>query len=290
VISAIPIVGNLAVSGILAHGAITGAERAGEAFGQGRYATGIFELGNAYLGAKAAGKHLGHGVSDVQGAWQRAEAGVAARAQAQIDTSNRVSTQLDGIISQTNIISNVLASAEARTNSGFRDFSQKASDYIVPSSIKDYRTLLKNQGIDPDNGFISVEALEHVFQGTTRTNPKNNKIKTNGLHYEASSTTHPNTYLEPSSITPSDPNGVYRAKVFINGTLKSGDQGYSSFFPKRYTATDVVKAGLEAYHKKSFVTPNDNPRYFEAVLSDGITIGGYYRDGKIQSYFPLYGR
>jgi hypothetical protein len=69
----IPIVGNLAVGGILAHGAITGAERAADAFGQGRYATGIFELGNAYLGAKAAGKHLGQGVSDVQGSWQRGE-------------------------------------------------------------------------------------------------------------------------------------------------------------------------------------------------------------------------
>jgi hypothetical protein len=73
VISAIPIVGNLAVGGILAHGAITGAERAADAFGQGRYATGIFELGNAYPGAKAAGKHLGQGVSDVQGSWQRGE-------------------------------------------------------------------------------------------------------------------------------------------------------------------------------------------------------------------------
>jgi hypothetical protein len=73
VTSAIPIVGNLAVAGILTHGAITGAERTGEAFGQGRYATGIFELGNAYLGVKAAGNHFGQGVADVQGSWQRGE-------------------------------------------------------------------------------------------------------------------------------------------------------------------------------------------------------------------------
>jgi RHS repeat-associated protein len=69
VTSTIPVVGNLAVGGFLAYGSITGAQRSAEAFQQGHNATGIFELTNAFLGAKFAGKHLGQGVADVQGAW-----------------------------------------------------------------------------------------------------------------------------------------------------------------------------------------------------------------------------
>jgi RHS repeat-associated protein len=69
VASTVPVVGNLAVGGFLGYGAITGAQRSAEAFQEGHNATGIFELTNALLGAKFAGKHLGQGVADVQSAW-----------------------------------------------------------------------------------------------------------------------------------------------------------------------------------------------------------------------------
>ncbi len=68
VTSSIPVVGNLAVGGFLGYGAITSAQRSADAFEHGNNATGIFELTNALLGAKYAGKHFGQGVADVQGA------------------------------------------------------------------------------------------------------------------------------------------------------------------------------------------------------------------------------
>jgi hypothetical protein len=64
--STIPFVGNLAVGGFLAYGAITGAQRSAEEFQQGHNAAGAFELANALLGVKFADKPLGQGVADAQ--------------------------------------------------------------------------------------------------------------------------------------------------------------------------------------------------------------------------------
>lgn len=47
--------------------------------------------------------------------------------------------------------------------------------------------------------------------------------------------------------------GVYKAQVEVNGIPKSGNGGYSTFFPKEMSPQDVIDSINEAYNNKVFV-------------------------------------
>ena len=52
--------------------------------------------------------------------------------------------------------------------------------------------------------------------------------------------------------------GVYKAQVEVNGIPKSGNGGYSTFFPKEMSPQDVIDSINEAYNNKVFVVGSKN--------------------------------
>ncbi|QRG65229.1 RHS repeat-associated core domain-containing protein [Brevibacillus choshinensis] len=87
--------------------------------------------------------------------------------------------------------------------------------------------------------------------------------------------------------TKSTPNqfGVYTAQVEFNGVLKSGNGGYSTFFPDNWSKDQVINAINEAYSNKAFLNGNT----YEGVTQAGMKIGMYLDNaGKIISAFPKY--
>ncbi|MDQ0233417.1 EndoU domain-containing protein [Metabacillus malikii] len=79
-----------------------------------------------------------------------------------------------------------------------------------------------------------------------------------------------------------DKNGVYMAKVEIEGVKKIAD---SSFFPKTWNRVDVLKAIDEAYQTKQQIGPNK----YKGITNSGIKIEIYLnKDGSIATAYPLY--
>ena len=116
-------------------------------------------------------------------------------------------------------------------------------------------------------------AVEHIFEGS----------ETGGYHYEG---------IEGSrgkviSGTESAPNeyGVYEAQVEIDGVIKRGNSGKSTFFPRDMSPQEVVDAINEAYSTRSFVAGNR----FIGSTTTGMQIQMYLDGtGNIVSAFPLY--
>ena len=131
---------------------------------------------------------------------------------------------------------------------------------------------------------VTQKTLEHIFHGEINSNGK-----AVGFHYEGPENMQAvnQTRVIESSRSVPDKNGVYTAKVEVNGVAKLAP---SSFFPRNWSKNDVVNVVNEAYSNKTFPKPN-NPLYFEGRTQSGILIGGYLnKDGTIATAFPLYGR
>jgi RHS repeat-associated protein len=94
---------------------------AGGNFGEGRYLSGALDLVGVGLGAFQTAKGINRDIPGII----RQEAAV--RAQAKIDTLNRVETRLDSLTNQTHALSNIIESADGRAGSGFGEFSQRAN-------------------------------------------------------------------------------------------------------------------------------------------------------------------
>ncbi len=116
----------------------------------------------------------------------------------------------------------------------------------------------------PDNSFGAVEyggytqedlenltgldhfrdsTIEHLFLGTI-----NDSGKATGYHYDGIIDS-PGEIIEGTKSEP-DSFGVYTAKVRVNGINKSGNKGYSSFFPEYMSPQDVIDAINEAYENR----------------------------------------
>lgn len=124
-------------------------------------------------------------------------------------------------------------------------------------------------------------ALEHIFEGEV-----NSRGKAVGYHYEGI----PDTKGEVIEGTRSTPNeeGVYTAKVRVDGVNKVSNGGKSSFFPEEWTAQEVVDNINEAYEDRIFVNGTDNT--YRGETSDGVIIEMYIDSSnyKIISAFPVY--
>ena len=96
--------------------------------------------------------------------------------------------------------------------------------------------------------------------------------------------------IDPSTIIMDPVTGVYKAKVInpISGTVKGGNQGYSTFFPDNWTAQQKVDAMNEAYNNRKPVANTRNT--YEGITKEGIIMEMYIDENTKQviSSFPKF--
>ncbi len=90
-----------------------------------------------------------------------------------------------------------------------------------------------------------------------RINQTTGQVRDNVSGYHSNTITGIPT-IDPSTIIVNPVTGVYKAKVInpISGTVKGGNQGYSTFFPDNWTAQQKVDAMNEAYNNRVFDAGN----------------------------------
>ncbi|WP_034323298.1 T7SS effector LXG polymorphic toxin [Bacillus zhangzhouensis] len=119
----------------------------------------------------------------------------------------------------------------------------------------------------------NTHTMKHIYHGEI-----NKRGKAVGYHHESMQ----GGKVIPGSESLPDKNGIYRAKVEIDGVEKVAK---SSFFPKEWNRVDVLKAIDEAYQNKQQIGPNK----FKGVTSSGMKIEMYLnKDGSIATAYPLY--
>ena len=121
-------------------------------------------------------------------------------------------------------------------------------------------------------------ALEHILEGEL-----NKKGSAVGYHYDRLPTKK-GEIIEGSKSS-EDKQGVYEAKVKVDGVEKTSNRGMSSFFPDAWDTQDVVDAIHEAYENREFIQGNT----YEGLTEEGIIIQMYLNNNeKIISAFPVY--
>lgn len=125
--------------------------------------------------------------------------------------------------------------------------------------------------------FKNKRVLEHIFKGNI-----NGKGKATGYHYEGYEDSLgkviPGTCSEPDDL------GVYKAKVEVDGIVKSGNKGYSTFFPKDMSPQEIVDSINEAYDDRIDLGGD----LFEGEASNGLIIQMYLDDEKITTAYPIF--
>lgn len=146
----------------------------------------------------------------------------------------------------------------------------------LPQAEPDIRTAadlvnLKNTDLLPE------ETITHIFLGTV-----SEQGKASGYHYDGIEDS-PGAIVEGTRSEP-DQYGVYTAKVTVDGIGKSGNKGYSTFYPDDFTPQQVIDAINEAYENKVLL---------EGSLYAGLTENGIEIDmaidesGKIITAYPV---
>ena len=123
-------------------------------------------------------------------------------------------------------------------------------------------------------------AANHILEGEI--NPRGKAV---GFHSEAL----PNPSGKVVSGTASNPNkqGLYDGIVEVNGVLKTSNGGRTSFFPKTWSAQQVIDEINFAYANKTFVEGSRNT--YTGLSTDGIEIEMFIDSfGKIISAYPVY--
>lgn len=92
-------------------------------------------------------------------------------------------------------------------------------------------------------------AIEHIFLGNI-----NSKGQATGYHYDEINDS-PGHIVEGTE-SQKDENGIYRAKVEVNNILKSGNNGYSTFFPDECSPQEVIDMINEAYQNRQKIRGN----------------------------------
>lgn len=142
--------------------------------------------------------------------------------------------------------------------------TQQVSQQQSLSSLKNTQHFLKS-------------AIEHIFEGEINRNGQ-----AVGYHYEGLASSK--AKVIESTRSKEDKNGVYRAKITIEGKEKNA---FSSFFPKNWTMQQIVDAINEAYENKKLESGN----IYNGKTKSGITVQMYLTENnKIISAFPLYNR
>ncbi|MCZ6914341.1 MAG: T7SS effector LXG polymorphic toxin, partial [Rickettsia endosymbiont of Ixodes persulcatus] len=131
----------------------------------------------------------------------------------------------------------------------------------------------KELGVKVNSGKkFNLDTMKHIYHGEI-----NRRGKAVGYHHESMM----GGKIIPGSKSKPDKNGVYKAKVEIDGEKKIA---YSTFFPKDWDRVKVNKAISEAFENKT----REGNRYVGRT-SSGIDIGLFLKsDGSIATAFPLY--
>ncbi|WP_260287070.1 T7SS effector LXG polymorphic toxin [Peribacillus aracenensis] len=120
---------------------------------------------------------------------------------------------------------------------------------------------------------FTIDTMRHVYHGEI-----NRRGKAVGYHHESMM----GGKIVSGTEKKPDKNGVYMAKVEIDGVKKIAD---SSFFPKEWNRAEVLKAINEAYQSKEQIASNK----YRGITSSGIKVEMYLnKDGSIATAYPLY--
>ncbi|MFA0814286.1 MAG: EndoU domain-containing protein [Anaerofustis sp.] len=126
---------------------------------------------------------------------------------------------------------------------------------------------------------FAPDHLEHILLGEIVRNKKGVE-EAKGFHSE--SMPQPIGTIVQETLNPKNQNGIYRANVEIKGILKK-DQ--STFFPKEWSAFQVVEAIHEAYQNRKLVS-GKKYRYI-GETKKGLEILMYLDDNdKIITAYP----
>lgn len=121
-------------------------------------------------------------------------------------------------------------------------------------------------------------AINHIFNGEI-----NRRGQATGYHYEGIENS--SGKIIDGTKNEKDNNGVYEAKVEVNGISKAGNGGMSSFYPENLTPQEVIDAINQAYDSR--VNLRGNAYVWES--DGGLEIEMYLdADNKIISAFPIY--
>ncbi|WP_282804568.1 minor capsid protein [Clostridium tetani] len=126
--------------------------------------------------------------------------------------------------------------------------------------------------------FASRKVIKHILEGElNKNNPR--RIKAVGFHME-NMPTKKGEIIE-STRSKIDKNGVYSAKVIIDGFPKIAK---STFFPANMTPQQIVNSINEAYLTIELY----KGEMMKGTAKNGLNIGMYLdKDGKISTAFPL---
>ena len=124
---------------------------------------------------------------------------------------------------------------------------------------------------------FTKSAISHIFLGEI-----NSRGSGAGYHYEGIEDS-PGSVIEGTRSKP-DLHGVYSGKVEVDGVKKTGNKGYSTFFPIYMTPQDVVDAINQAYENAERIGDN----LYAGITDDGIEIDMYLTGkGKITTAYPV---
>ncbi len=125
--------------------------------------------------------------------------------------------------------------------------------------------------------YFLPSAIEHIFSGTI-----NRKGNATGYHYDG--ITDSAGRIIEGSKSQADENGIYEGRVEVNGIKKSGNGGYSTFFPESMTPQDVIDAVNEAYESRQ----QTGDSLYAGLTDEGIEIDmALTDDGKIITAYPI---
>ena len=177
---------------------------------------------------------------------------------------------LNGIEAEANKLAKAPKGIDGVTE-GVGNLAEDVGKVVETSYGKSSLIELKNT----DNFMDST--IEHIFEGNVR------RGKAGGYHYECIKDTAGNI-VNGTEVLINDL-GVYKAQVEVNGIPKSGNGGYSAFFPKEKSPQDVIDSINEAYNNKVFVVGSKNS--YIGISNNGLEIEMYINNnGKIISAFP----
>ena len=159
------------------------------------------------------------------------------------------------------------------TSSQGKDNTQKGADdqtKAVVYTSKDIQNL-KNTKI------FLASAIKHIFLGEI-----NKSGVGTGYHYDGI-VDSPGKIIEGTKTAP-DERGVYTGKVEVDGVKKTGNRGYSTFYPESMSPQEVVDAINEAYKNRELISGN----LYAGLTKDGMEIDmALTDDGKIITAYPI---
>ncbi|MEC1542711.1 EndoU domain-containing protein [Bacillus halotolerans] len=145
--------------------------------------------------------------------------------------------------------------------------------WIVEDQKESVLRKSETSNFNSGNGKYTTGTMKHIYHGEI-----NKRGKAVGYHHESMMG---GKIIQGTEKKP-DKNGVYMAKVEVDGVKKIAD---SSFFPKEWNRADVLKAIDEAYQTKKQIGSNK----FRGISASGIKIEMYLnKDGTIATAYPLY--